>query len=101
MKDWLPLALFVVSGIVAAYAQRAYYASVARLNDRVRRDSDVVDDIQAHSARLLAIVAVETSHRLRSLLTRSQDARVERLRWLTLGSVFLTLALLIWYALSV
>lgn len=95
--DWLPLVSFFAAGMVAAYAQRAFYEAAAVEGDDLRSDDDFAAGIREQPSALFGIVAVETRRRLKALFRPHRSPRVERWRRLALLAVVVTLLLFAWF----
>jgi hypothetical protein len=89
MNPWVLWIAFIVSGITAAYAQRAYYDATAAAQPQsgIRADTQVSEAIRSNVGRLFQIVFVEVRHRLAALLRRQLDPELERRRWLACISI--------------
>jgi uncharacterized membrane protein YoaK (UPF0700 family) len=72
--------IFIVAGIAASVAQNRFYQSLAKESQTVASNEEVLDAFLGHPTRMPAANARETKRRLRALVTRQSDAKLERMR---------------------
>ena len=76
----IALLVFIVAGIAASVAQNRYYQALAKESQTVSSNEEVLDEFLGHPTRMPAANARETKRRLRALVTRQSDAKLERMR---------------------
>jgi hypothetical protein len=96
----MPFAVFVVSILISAFAQRAFFDALARLDASVSTDEELGKEILSNPQDLVGHVAGEVPRRLGALVHRAPDARVERLRWIAIGGIGLMLMSFAWWILA-
>jgi len=102
MVDWKPYVLFLVSGVVAAFAERRYFEELARRGlGGVRSDDSWTAEVSDHPSRLPSVVASETMRRLRALLTRQPDGQAERLWLIAIVTIAVAIGCFLWTVLLV
>ncbi len=100
MESWVSYVAFVATGIFMVAAESLYYRALTDRGLGIRDDNDVAAEIQSAPERLPWVVAVETSHRLRALVTRQPDPAVERKRLLASVAIALFIGLFVWVFVS-
>lgn len=96
----MPLIAFLVSGIISAYAQRAFFQAVAEHKRSVRTDLQMADEIRHDPIHLPGLVGAEMQRRFRALVSRQDDPATERLRWIAGGTFILILLSFGWLLVS-
>jgi hypothetical protein len=97
--NWWPFVLFLVAGVAATIAQKAYFDALSKHHD-VSPDADIAQEIGAAPHRLPAIVADETSRRWKALLTRQTEQSLERQRLVACAAIGVALVAFALFATS-
>ena len=95
---WVPFLSFLGSGVIAAYAERAYFNGLIASGSPLRTDENLADLIRGDPRGLFRIVRTETIARLRLLAARQHSPRLERQRRVALLSIFVALTCFVWSA---
>ena len=94
---WAPFVLFLVSGLIAAYAERAYFASLVASGTLLRTDESIADDIRRDPKGLFRVLPMEVTLRLLALAARQQSPKLERQRRVALLSILVTVGCFAWW----
>ena len=94
--DWTPLVVFLAFGLAQTVLQAIYFRELAKCGGGVRTDGSVSQEIIDRPNRLIPIVARETATRLRALLRRNPENRLEILRLVTCAVIVMTFATFLW-----
>jgi hypothetical protein len=92
----IPTLIFLISGLVMVYCQRAYYARLESFVGPLRPGLEWAEEIRQKPSRLIPVVAAQTRARLAALATRQQSPQLERRRRIALLSILPTLACYLW-----
>jgi hypothetical protein len=94
------LILFIVGGVVGAVAQQRYFDAIVATGGDVMEHPEFAQRVLDRPARVFQLVASELRVRLRALLTRQADPRLERMRLVALASIGVSLLTFVAFAVA-
>jgi hypothetical protein len=93
---WLPWLVFIIAGLISTFVQRRYINALAEQRNGLLSDREYADRVLENPTSVISVTAGETGKRLRALLQRNRDPRIERLRLWSLITIGIALAAFAW-----
>jgi hypothetical protein len=93
---WLPWLVFIIAGLISTFVQRRYINALAEQRNGLLSDREYADRVLENPTSVISVTAGETGKRLRALLRRNRDPRIERLRLWSLITIGIALAAFAW-----